>query len=200
MRRPRVVAGLALIATLAAVAVPGPAGSISASLIGTPSADLFDVERTAFIRGPMTTTYTLDPGARSAGTVDRESTLLEPNTAYAPPAARPRSAQPAARPTVVRKPTWRLDDDVSWYGPGFYDKRTACGMAMTRSLVGVAHRSLPCGTRITFRDPVSGRTVTAPVVDRGPYVRGRTWDLTRGLCMRLDHCHTGALYWRPAAA
>ena len=95
----------------------------------------------------------------------------------------PGRPSPPLAPTVVRRPTWRLDDDVSWYGPGFYDKRTACGMAMTRSLVGVAHRSLPCGTRITFRDPVSGRTVTAPVVDRGPYVPGRTWDLTRGLCI-----------------
>jgi hypothetical protein len=42
--------------------------------------------------------------------------------------------------------------------------------------------------------------MTAPVVDRGPYVGGRQWDLTRGLCMKLDHCHTGALYWRRAGS
>jgi rare lipoprotein A (peptidoglycan hydrolase) len=38
--------------------------------------------------------------------------------------------------------------------------------------------------------------VTAPVVDRGPYISGRQWDLTGGLCTRLDLCQTGALYWR----
>jgi rare lipoprotein A len=191
---------MALIATFASVAVPGPAGSISARLIGTPSADLFDIERTAFVRGPTTTTYALDPSDRSAGTVHARSTMLEPGAATAPPSARPRVAQPEATPTVVRKPGWRLDADVSWYGPGFYGKRTACGLEMTRALVGVAHRTLPCGTRITFRNPANGQTVTAPVVDRGPFIDGRHWDLTRGLCMRLDHCHTGPLSWRRAAS
>lgn len=87
---------------------------------------------------------------------------------------------------------------MSWYGPGFYGNRTACGQAMTRGLIGVAHRTLPCGSRITFRNPANGRTVTAPVVDRGPYVSGRHWDLTAGLCRQLDHCYTGSLLWRVA--
>jgi rare lipoprotein A (peptidoglycan hydrolase) len=187
-----------LIATFAAVAVPGSAGPISARLIGAPSADLFDLERTAVVRGPVTTTYALDPRDRSAGAVDRDAPMFEPNSAHAPPPARPRPVQPEAAVTVVHKPVWQLDADVSWYGPGFYGKRTACGEEMTRSLVGVAHRTLPCGTLITFRNPDNGRTVTAPVVDRGPYVEGRRWDLTRGLCMRLDHCHTGPLSWRRA--
>jgi rare lipoprotein A (peptidoglycan hydrolase) len=38
--------------------------------------------------------------------------------------------------------------------------------------------------------------VTTRVVDRGPYVRGRQWDLTAGLCLALDHCYTGSLYWK----
>jgi rare lipoprotein A (peptidoglycan hydrolase) len=140
----------------------------------------------------------LDPGARSDGVLDQRSRLFEPDTANEPPQARPKAAQPAARPDVVVKPTWRLDRNVSWYGPGFYGKRTACGFAMTTALIGVAHRSLPCGTKVTFRNPANGRTVTAPVVDRGPYVSGRQWDLTGGLCKRLDFCQTGALYWRMA--
>ena len=35
-----------------------------------------------------------------------------------------------------------------------------------------------------------------PVIDRGPYVSGRQWDLSRGLCDYLDHCYTGAIEWR----
>ena len=67
---------------------------------------------------------------------------------------------------------------------------------MTKTLVGVAHRTLPCGTKVTFRNPANGRTITAKVVDRGPYVSGRDWDLTGGLCLALDHCYTGSLFWK----
>ena len=89
---------------------------------------------------------------------------------------------------------WRVDPNISWYGPGFYGRRTACGLALTTSLIGVAHRTLPCGTRITFR--YRGRVVTAPVVDRGPYVPGRQWDMTGALCRALGHCFTGSIEYR----
>jgi rare lipoprotein A (RlpA)-like double-psi beta-barrel protein len=83
---------------------------------------------------------------------------------------------------------------VSWYGPGFYGNRTACGLAYTRGIVGVAHRTLPCGTRVTFRN--GSRVVTTRVIDRGPYVAGRNWDLSAGLCTALAHCYTGNIQWR----
>jgi len=89
---------------------------------------------------------------------------------------------------------WRTDGNISWYGPGFYGHRTACGLALTSGLIGVAHRTLPCGTLITFR--YRGRVVTAPVVDRGPYVPGRQWDMTGGLCRALAHCFTGSIEYR----
>jgi hypothetical protein len=68
---------------------------------------------------------------------------------------------------------------ASWYGPGFYGNRTACGQTFTSRLMGVAHRSLPCGYIVTIR--YNGRYRTVPVVDRGPYVRGRDFDLTEAL-------------------
>ena len=190
---------MTLIAMLAAVAVPGPVGSWVPSPIGTPSVESFaSVEMVTAVRGPVTTTPPLDPGARSDGTLEQGSMLFEPATANEPPQARPKAAQPKVDPRSAQEDPWRYDRNVSWYGPGFYGKRTACGVAMTRSLVGVAHKSLACGTRITFRNPANGRVVTAPVVDRGPDVAGRTWDLTGGLCKKLGHCHTGPLYWKRA--
>jgi rare lipoprotein A (peptidoglycan hydrolase) len=140
----------------------------------------------------------LDPGARSDGNLDDSSTLYEPALSDESPEARPPAAQPKAKTGTIKKNTWRMDPNVSWYGPGFYGKRTACGQAMTESLVGVAHRTLPCGTRITFKNPSNGRIVTAPVVDRGPYVSGRQWDLTGGLCLKLGHCYTGSIAWKYA--
>lgn len=89
---------------------------------------------------------------------------------------------------------WRWDWDISWYGPGLYGRRTACGYALTMALVGVANRTIPCGTIVQFR--WNGRTVSAPVVDRGPYVAGRIFDMTYGLCAELGHCYTGSIQYR----
>ena len=68
---------------------------------------------------------------------------------------------------------------ASWYGPGFYGNRTACGQTFSSRLLGVAHRSLPCGYLVAIR--YNGRYKTVPVVDRGPYVSGRHFDLTEAL-------------------
>ena len=110
-----------------------------------------------------------------------------------------RPAQPEPAAGSISLNPWRSDGNVSWFGPEFYGHRTACGYAMTRQLLGVAHRSLPCGTLITFRNPVNGRTLTVPVVDRGPYVNARQWDLTGGACLALGHCYTGAFSWKYAS-
>jgi rare lipoprotein A len=63
--------------------------------------------------------------------------------------------------------------EASWYGGG---GTLACGGSLTSSTMGVANKTLPCGTLITLR--YDGRTVRVPVVDRGPYVEGREFDLT----------------------
>jgi rare lipoprotein A (peptidoglycan hydrolase) len=81
----------------------------------------------------------------------------------------------AARRMRVRKATW--------YGPGLYGNRTACGHKLTRRLHGVAHKSLPCGTRVLLS--YGGRFVTAKVVDRGPYANGAVFDLTSATARRI---------------
>lgn len=81
---------------------------------------------------------------------------------------------------------------ASWYGPGFYGRRTACGQTLGTGTLGVAHKSLPCGTRVTFR--YRGRSVTARVIDRGPYVAGREWDLTGATKRALGFGSTGTVW------
>ena len=180
---------------LASVAVPGPVGSRALSPFATPSADVFtNVEMDASVRGPAMTIPPLDPGARSDGILDHGSTLFEPATRDEPPLARPSANPPAPDRGTVSRARWRVDPNISWYGPGLIGNGTACGQTLTRTLVGVAHRTLPCGTLVTFRS--HGHTVTAPVVDRGPYVRGRIFDMTVGLCKLLEHCYTGSIEWR----
>lgn len=81
---------------------------------------------------------------------------------------------------------------ASYYGPGLYGNRTACGRTLTPSTLGVANRSLPCGTRVTFR--YRGRTVTVPVIDRGPYSGSREWDLTYATKRKLGFGSTGVVW------
>lgn len=83
---------------------------------------------------------------------------------------------------------------ASWYGPGFFGNRTACGQTYTDRIHGTAHRTLPCGTLVTFTN--AGRTITVPVIDRGPYIPGRMWDLSHATCQALAHCYTGPIQWR----
>ena len=66
----------------------------------------------------------------------------------------------------------------SWYGPGYYGHRTACGQTLTSSSMWAAHKTLPCGTSIRVTNSQTGKTVVVQVEDRGPYVRGWIVDLT----------------------
>lgn len=68
--------------------------------------------------------------------------------------------------------------EASWYGPGLWGNGTACGKVTLRpGTIGVANKNLPCGTRVLFG--YRGKFIIAPVIDRGPYIAGRTWDLTK---------------------
>jgi rare lipoprotein A len=81
---------------------------------------------------------------------------------------------------------------ASWYGPGLYGGGLACGGRLHPGTLGVAHKTLPCGTRVTFR--YRARSVTMPVIDRGPYVAGREWDLTGAAKGRLRFPSTGTVW------
>jgi hypothetical protein len=91
--------------------------------------------------------------------------------------ARTAAAPPTTQITVYRPAR------ASWYGPGLYGRRTACGQVLSHALLGVAHRRLPCGTAVELY--LNGRSVTVPVVDRGPFANGASYDLTSATAERL---------------
>jgi hypothetical protein len=72
---------------------------------------------------------------------------------------------------------------ATWYGPGFFGNETACGQTLTRRTVGVAHKTLACGTKVVVR--YGGRYLRTKVIDRGPFANGARWDLTQGAAERL---------------
>jgi len=77
---------------------------------------------------------------------------------------------------------------ATWFGPGFYGKQTACGQTLTPSVVGVANRTLPCGTLVNVT--YEGHSLVVPVLDRGPYAHGVSWDLTAGAAQALGITET----------
>lgn len=75
---------------------------------------------------------------------------------------------------------------ASWYDDG---GNTACGF---HAHYGVANRTLPCGTTVALR--YNGRSVTATVDDRGPYVGGRDWDLNQTTASALGFGGVGTVW------
>jgi rare lipoprotein A (peptidoglycan hydrolase) len=96
-------------------------------------------------------------------------------------AAAPTGSSPATtsvRPTGI----------ATWFGPGLYGKQTACGQMLTPGVIGVANRTLPCGTLVDVT--YKGNSLTVPVLDRGPYSHGANWDLTAGAAEALGITET----------
>jgi rare lipoprotein A (peptidoglycan hydrolase) len=77
---------------------------------------------------------------------------------------------------------------ATWFGPGFYGQATACGQTLTPAVVGVANRTLPCGTlvKVTYKS----HALVVPVIDRGPYANHADWDLTTGAAQALNVTET----------
>jgi hypothetical protein len=81
--------------------------------------------------------------------------------------------------------------EASYYGPGLYGGALACGGTLQPGTLGVANKTLPCGAKVKLR--YGGRTITVPVVDRGPYVAGRDFDLTTATKEKLGFPDVGTL-------
>ncbi|MEH3052674.1 MAG: septal ring lytic transglycosylase RlpA family protein [Patulibacter minatonensis] len=81
---------------------------------------------------------------------------------------------------------------ASWYGPGLFGRRTACGQTLTAGLKGVAHKSLPCGTKLTVR--YRGRSTSAVVIDRGPFSGSREFDLTQATARAIGFGAVGRVW------
>ena len=127
---------------------------------------------------PVARTTAADDGSFTA--TWPAGTTLATYTVRAVPDGDGASAPPSPPTAVV---TVFRGARATWYGPGFYGHRLACGGRPTQSTLGVANRTLPCGTpvQIYYR----GRALTVPVVDRGPFAHGASYDLTAATAQAL---------------
>lgn len=69
---------------------------------------------------------------------------------------------------------------ASWYGPGFAGRRTACGQRFNPNALTAASKTHRCGSVVTVTNLRNHRSVLVTITDRGPFVRGRIIDLSKG--------------------
>ncbi len=100
------------------------------------------------------------------------------------------TTSPTAPAPAAAAGSWTVHKKATWYGPGFWGGETACGVTLLPTTIGTAHKTLPCGTQVTFS--LNGRSVTATVIDRGPYRKGYAWDLTKKAAKKVGFLEVGS--------
>ncbi len=135
--------------------------------------------------GPWTRVATVQGGGDGSFTTTWQAAQTGQYVVRAVPGGGAVAAQAAQPPTAVAVVYRRAT--ATWYDQS--GSRGACGVRLRRRTLGVAHKTLPCGTivEITYR----GHTVQAPVVDRGPYSRGVSYDLTIAVARSLRMVSAG---------
>jgi len=91
---------------------------------------------------------------------------------------------------------WRWGKGVQkgtacWYGNEYHGRKTASGEVFDQWAMTAAHRELPFGTIVRVKNLRNGRAVKVRINDRGPFVRGRIIDLSRGAAERLGMVQAG---------
>ena len=81
--------------------------------------------------------------------------------------------------------------EASWYGEEFEGSATASGEAFDSNGLTAAHRSLPFGTTVRVTNLSNSKNVLLRINDRGPYIGGRTIDVSWNAAKRLGFVDSG---------
>ncbi|MGK7881971.1 MAG: septal ring lytic transglycosylase RlpA family protein [Crocosphaera sp.] len=92
---------------------------------------------------------------------------------------------------TVRPVTSRRKGMASWYGPGFHGRLTANGERYNQNGLTAAHKTLPFGTQVRVTNLNNGRSVIVRINDRGPFIRGRVIDLSKGAANVIGLVNSG---------
>jgi rare lipoprotein A len=208
------------VATVAAAAPPTTSTSTSAT-VTVPSAHPQAVEPKAGQGGRSASARHHAPPASATETTATPSAhpkVTGPASNTATPAkgaltiAQVRSALLALRQTQQRYQLQHVDTEgavmsaasvppgpwntsiSSFYGAPLFGHGVACGGILRPSTLGVANKTLPCGTKVLFE--YGSRAIVVKVIDRGPYIAGRDWDLTAATAVALHFPGLGSIRWR----
>jgi rare lipoprotein A len=85
---------------------------------------------------------------------------------------------------LLSSSSYAKDANVSWYGPGFHGKKTASGKIFNQNAMTAAHKTLKFGTKIKLTH--KGKSVIVTINDRGPFIKNRTFDISKAAAKRLN--------------
>jgi rare lipoprotein A len=80
---------------------------------------------------------------------------------------------------------------ASYYADKFQGRKTANGETFKQSKKTAAHKTLPFGTKVTVKNLANGRTVKVRINDRGPFVKGRSIDLSKRAAKKIAMVNAG---------
>ena len=92
---------------------------------------------------------------------------------------------------VKKKFPYNFTALTSWYGKKFHGRKTANGEVYNMYSISAAHKTLPLGTIILVINPQNGHQIKLRINDRGPYIQGRSLDLSFGAAKRLGIIEQG---------
>lgn len=93
----------------------------------------------------------------------------------------------------VKKSYTRISGDVSHYGYNLHGSQTATGGRFDQWAMTAAHKTLPFGSVVRVTNKANGKSVTVKINDRGPYIKGRVLDLSRGAFLKIAPQKQGIL-------
>jgi peptidoglycan lytic transglycosylase len=97
----------------------------------------------------------------------------------------PGSSAGGAAPTVSHTAK------ASWYGPGLAGQKTTSGEPYNPEALTAASKTLPLGSVVKVTNPENGKSVKVRINDRGPFVPGRSLDLSKRAAERIGIVHRG---------
>lgn len=80
---------------------------------------------------------------------------------------------------------------ASYYGRRFHGRQTANGERFDMRAMTAAHKTLPFGSMVRVTNTRNGRSIIVRINDRGPFIKGRVIDLSRGAAERIGLVQTG---------
>jgi rare lipoprotein A len=84
---------------------------------------------------------------------------------------------------LLATPVAAKEVNVSWYGGKFHGRKTASGQIFNQNAMTAAHKTMKFGTKIKLT--YKGKSVIVTINDRGPFIKNRTFDISKGAAKRL---------------
>ena len=117
------------------------------------------------------------------GAVGCSSEQASTGTKASPDASAVQDQQPEQTQAQSSK---TVEGRASWYGPGFYGRKTTSGEVLEKGTMTAAHSSLPMGTKVKVTRTDTGKSVTVVINERKPFKPGTVIDLAHGSAVALD--------------